>query len=195
MLFMKRILRSASDNKITSADGKSLVVPFAVTVTPASAEGLRKPEETIDCHRNCWSVLGQEVFCITKCTKTYPQVAPGRTPPDDQTLRGLVTPGPPLPNAKLVEQRLATSLLRVDSPMEAGIILMNSVLAILSQHADLVGADGSAQLTGVARVSLRPKFSSGPARTDGLSYQCVETCVSVLGHDILCFQQCHERAE
>jgi hypothetical protein len=193
VLFMKTILRSASDNKITSADSKSLVVPFAVTVTPALPEGLGKLE-TVDCYSTCWKVLGQPVFCITKCTTIHPAVSPGRTPPDDQTLRGLVTPGPPLPNPELVEQRLATSLLRVDSSMEVGIILMNSVLVILSQRADLVGADGSAELTGVARVSL-PKFSSGPAPADGYTSECVETCFSILGHDIVCIEHCHARVE
>jgi hypothetical protein len=85
------------------------------------------------------------------------------------------------------------SLLRVDSPMEAGIILMNSVLVILSQRADLVGADGSAELTGVATVSFS-EYSSGTA-TPPSQKVCVETCYSVLGHNIVCFEQCHAKLE
>ena len=65
MLFMKKILRSASDTKITSADGKSLVVPFAVTVTRPSHEGLGKLD-TVDCVQTCWSCLGHQVFCVSK---------------------------------------------------------------------------------------------------------------------------------
>jgi hypothetical protein len=191
VLFMKKILRSASDNKITSADSKSLVVPFAVTVTRPSHEGLGKLD-TVDCVQTCWSCLGHQVFCVTKCTTIHQELSPGRTPPGDETLRRLVTPGPPLANPELVEQGLATSLLRVDSPMEVGIILINSVLVILSQRADLVGADGSAELTGVAKVSL-PKSSAGPASADGGTYNniCVETCYSILGHEIVCYRKCH----
>jgi hypothetical protein len=152
--------------------------------------------DTVDCYQSCWTVLGQQVFCVNKCTTIHQELSPGRTPPDDQTLRRLVTPGPPLPNPELLEQGLATSLLRVDSPMEVGIILMNSVLVILTQRADLVGADGSAELTGVARVSL-PKFSSGPAPADtgSYNYTCVETCYSILGHEIVCYRKCHAVVE
>ena len=107
VLFMKKILRSASDNKITSADSKSLVVPFAVTVTRPSHEGLGKLD-TVDCVQTCWSCLGHQVFCVSKCTTIHQELSPGRTPPGDETLRRLVTPGPPLANPELVEQGLAT---------------------------------------------------------------------------------------
>lgn len=190
VLFTKTILRSASDNKITSADSKSLLVPFAVTVTPASSQGFGKTE-SIECYTSCWKVLGQPVFCVTKCLKIQNPELPHRAHADDQTLKGLVRPGPPLPKPEAVEKSLATSLLRVSSPMEAGIILMNSVLVILSQRADLVGADGSAELTGVVKVS----FSAGAHSNGGLTYQCVETCYSVLGHEILCYEQCHAKVE
>lgn len=131
------------------------------------------------------------MFCITKCTTIHPDV-PGHTPPDDRTLMGLVTPGPPLQNPELVEQGLAKSLLRVGTPMEAGFILMNSVLSTLSERADLLGEDGSAELTGIATVSL-PNASTA-IRPDYTS-ECVETCIEILGHQVLCFEECHARIE
>jgi hypothetical protein len=77
--------------------------------------------------------------------------------------------------------------------MEAGVVLMNAVLTILADRADLVGADGTAELTGVAKVSI-PELAP-PEPTDGYTSQCQETCLSRLNHDILCFQVCHGRAE
>ena len=186
VLFMKSILRSAMAHKITSEDGNSLVVPFAVTVTPASAAG-QGPLDTIECHSMCWKVFDQEVICYTRCTTIHPDAPTAHTPPDDRTLMGLVTPGPPLKNPAPFEQALADSVVRAGTPMEAGIVLMNAVLSSLAKRPDLIGDDGSAQVTGIATVSI-PNASTAVSPDYSI---CVEQCVSILGHNVICLEQCH----
>ena len=186
VLFMKSILRSAMAHKITSEDGNSLVVPFAVTVTPASAAG-EGPLDTIECHTLCWKIFDQDVICYTRCTTIHPDAPTAHAPPDDRTLMGLVTPGPPLKNPTPFEQALADSVVRAGTPMEAGIVLVNSVLSSLAKRPDLIGDDGSAQVTGIATVSI-PNASTAVSSDYNI---CVEQCVSILDHNVICFEQCH----
>ncbi len=185
VLFMKSIMRSAMAHKITSEDGKSLVVPFAVTVAPAAAAG-EGPLDTILCSTMCWKVFDQEVLCYTRCTTIHPETPAAHKPPDDRTLMGLVTPGPPLKNPAPFEQALAGSVVRAGTPMEAGIVLTNAVLSSLAKRPDLIGDDGSAQVTGIATLSM---INASTAVSPDYSV-CVEQCVSILGHNVICLEHC-----
>ncbi len=193
ILFTKALLKSAGENKLSSADGEGLVVPFAVTVATASNTGPRTAD-TIECYSSCWKILGHPVICTTKCITTHPDFAPGGAPPDDQTLRGLVTPGPALRNPESIQQALSKALLRTSTPMEAGVILLNSVLTILSERPDLIQADGSAELTGVATVSLA-EATSATGRPQGSSSVCVESCVEIFGYQVYCHEVCHSQIQ
>jgi hypothetical protein len=125
-----------------------------------------------------------------KSLTIHPAVAPERSPPNDQTLLGLVTPGPSLPNPDLVDQGLLRSLWQAGSSMEAGVVLTNAVYSTLSQRADLIGADGAAQLTGVATISL-PQPASSPRPADGYTSECHEICITILGAQVVCLERCH----
>ena len=189
VLFSKAVLRSASATKITTADGKSLVVPFSISMTAGAPSGPDQ-SDTIECYSSCWKILGHPVICTTKCTTTHPDFAPGRAPPDDQTLRGLVTPGPSLRSPEVMQQALSKAILRTSTPMEAGVILLSTALTILSERPDLIGADGSAELTGVATVSLA-EATSALGRPSGSSSVCVESCVEIFGYQVYCHEVCH----
>jgi hypothetical protein len=191
VVFMNDVLRSAIADKITSADGKSLVVPFGVTVTPAPTQTSAAGKlDTVICNTVCWKILGRQVCCYQDCRTIHPAVAPERSPPNDQTLLGLVTPGPSLPNPDLVDQGLLRSLWQAGSSMEAGVVLTNAVYSTLSQRADLIGADGAAQLTGVATISL-PQPASSPRPADGYTSECHEICITILGAQVVCLERCH----
>jgi hypothetical protein len=87
---IKSILRSALQYKITSEDGKSLVVPIRISVRPVRRDPATETV-VVDCYSECWIVFGARVICRTICTSgTNPVFAP----PADEELLAQITPGP-----------------------------------------------------------------------------------------------------
>src|SRR5580692_578984 len=68
VLAIKAITRGAIAHQITAADGKSLVVPFSISVTPTPHTGTEPLDSiTANCTMICIKILGQNVVCLRSC--------------------------------------------------------------------------------------------------------------------------------
>ena len=116
VVLIKSILRSALQYKITSKDGKSLVVPIPISLRP-----VRRDRDVgvllTDCYSECWIVLGQQVYCRTVCTTHKKMFAP---PANDESLLAQIKPGPPLLSPELVEPGLQAAILTATTTADVG---------------------------------------------------------------------------
>jgi hypothetical protein len=180
VLLTKSVLRSALQYKITSEDGKSLVVPIRISLRP-----LRRDPATettvVDCYSECWKVFGANVYCKVTCTSGQNPVF---APPADDELLAQITPGPPLLNPELVEPRLQRAILTAATSAEVGVLASNAVASAVRDHPELIRDDGSVEITATATVSL-----PDPTTEVGVEV-CTETCWQILGHNIVCHEVC-----
>jgi hypothetical protein len=177
---IKSVLRSALQYKITSEDGKSLVVPILITVRPLRRDPVAE-NVFVDCYSECWIVFGQRVYCKTTCmTGTNPVFAP----PADEKLLAQITPGPPLLNPELVEPLLQRAILTAATSADLGVLASNAVASAVRDHPELIREDGSVEIMAKATVSL-----PDPTTEVGVEV-CTETCWQILGHNIVCHEVC-----
>jgi len=121
------------------------------------------------------------VYCKATCTTgTNPAFAP----PADEELLAQITPGPPLLNPELVEPRLQEAILTAETSADVGVLASNAVAEAVRDHPDLIRDDGSVELMAKATISL-----PDPTTEVGVEV-CTTTCISILGHDILCKETC-----
>jgi hypothetical protein len=180
VVLIKSILRSALESKITSEDGKSLVVPIRISIRAMPGDSaIESP--TVDCYTECWKVLGQPVFCRNFCV-THQRFAP---PTNDESLLAQIKPGPPLLNPELVEPGLRGAILTAATTADAGVLACNAVASAVSSNPGMIRDDGSIEITARATVSL-PELV-----TESSTMDCREMCFSILGHDIFCHEVCH----
>jgi hypothetical protein len=173
-------LRSALEYKITSEDGKSLVVPIRILLRPVRRDPVAE-NVFVDCYSECWIVFGQRVYCKTTCmTGTNPVFAP----PGDEELLAQITPGPPLLNPELVEPRLQGAILTAATSADVGVLASNAVASAVSAHPELIRDDGSVEIMAKATVSL-----PDPTTEVGVEV-CTTTCISILAHDVLWHEVC-----
>jgi hypothetical protein len=190
VLLIKAILRSALEYKITSEDGKSLVVPILISLRPVRRdqhiESGGSPTSAnailvLDCHGECWYVLGHQVYCRTVCFESgHKMLAP---PVNDESLLAQIKPGPPLLNPELVEPGLQAAILSAATSAEFGVLASNAVASAVRAQPDLIRDDGSVEITARATVSLLERATE-------VDFDCKRVCFSILGHDIVCHETC-----
>jgi hypothetical protein len=185
VVLIKSILRSALQYKITSEDGKSLVVPILISLRPVRPDPATE-STTTDCWSECWKVLGQNVYCRTTCVVVdHPTFGP---PASDESLLAQIKPGPQLLNPELVEPVLRAAILTAAASADVGVLASNAVASAVRAQPDLIRDDGSVEITARATVSL-------PELTNAVKTECRTTCISILRHDILCHEVCHSHVE
>ena len=174
---IKSILRSALEHKITSEDGRSLVVPIRISIRPMPGDPAME-SAIIDCYTECWKVLGVQVFCRNVCYQ-HEQFVP---PTNDESLVAQIEPGPPLLNPELVEPGLQAAILTAATTADVGFLACGAVASAVNSNQAMIRDDGSFEITARATVSL-PELATESNTTD-----CRSVCFTVLGQEIFCHE-------
>jgi hypothetical protein len=193
VVLLRSVLDSAVRNKITTADGRNVIVPIAISIQPLPQE---RAAETTRCHSECWKVLGHDVVCRRVCTKTLETEEQRHKILSDERLRARVKSGPPLVDSDKFDDVVKRTMLSAATPGEVGIVMANKVAGMLADGTANINDDGSADLEAVALISTREHDVSttedgarGVVVTRSI---CTQVTIQILGIDVLTHETCEE---
>lgn len=179
---MQAIFSSALKTKITSEDGRKLVVPIGIAITPLTDPHARGDVEVEECHSSCWKVLGHNIICRKVCLRSL-EADERHGGLSDATLRARVKSGPPLENSEDTDAVLTQGMLSASTASEAGILVSNALIRMLADGTAPINDDGSANIEAIASITVGKRQGT-------LSKKCASTTIQILGIDVLTYETC-----